>query len=219
MTLEVIGAGFGRTGTLTLKTALEKLGFGPCHHMTEVLDNPEQMPFWNHAADGEPVDWEEVYSGYRATVDWPGCSFYAELAEVYPDAKVILSRRDPERWYASMAETILKSMTEMGLVGEDIPPEHPMRFGAILVAQRAFDRDFSKDNVIAAYERHNASVIANIPADRLLVFEAVQGWEPLCEFLDVSVPDEPFPRTNDAAEFAGHAEKAKGLADQASGHS
>lgn len=216
MALDVIGAGFGRTGTLSLKTALEMLGFGPCHHMTEVLENPAQLPFWNRAADGEAVDWDEVYGDYRATVDWPGCAFYAELAEHYPQAKVILSRRDPEAWFASMEQTILASMSQMGLAGETVPDDHPMRFGAVLIADRAFGGDFSKANVIAAYERHNAAVIDAIPQDRLLVFEAAQGWAPLCEFLDVPVPDSDYPRSNDAGEFAGHAERAKQVAAEES---
>jgi len=209
MALQVIGAGLGRTGTLTLKLALERLGFGPCHHMTEVIKFPEQAQFWNRAAEGEPVDWEELYADYRATVDWPGCAFALELAERYPEARVVLSRRDPEKWYASMAETILKSMERMGLTGDDVPADHPMRFGKLLIADAAFGGDFSKDNVIACYERHNARVIEAIAPERLLVFEPSQGWEPLCAFLGVAVPDEDFPRTNARDEFWTHADKAE----------
>jgi hypothetical protein len=213
MALQVIGAGLGRTGTLTLKTALERLGFGPCHHMIEVFANPKQVPFWNRAAECEAVDWDELYGSYRATVDWPGCHFYAQPAERYPQAKVILSLRDPERWYESMNETILKTMGMMGL-GEpgEIPDDHPMRFGGIIIPQKTFNYDFSKANVMAAFERHNAEVRRTIPADRLLVFEAAQGWEPLCQFLGVPVPEEPFPRTNSREEFWEHAKahEAKG---------
>lgn len=114
MALQVIGAGLGRTGTLTLKTALERLGFGPCHHMVEVFANPEQVPVWNKAVLGEPVDWDDIYGPYKATVDWPGAHFWAPLADRYTDAKIILSKRDPQRWYESMSETILKSMGMMG---------------------------------------------------------------------------------------------------------
>jgi hypothetical protein len=215
MALEVIGAGLGRTGTFTLKTALEILGFGPCHHMTEVLANPAQAPFWNRAADGEAVDWDEVFAGYRSTVDWPGCHFYAELAERYPRARVILSRRDPQRWYDSMSETILKSMAMMGLAEPGpIADDHPMRFGGLIIAHDTFDHDFSKTNVIAAFERHAAAVRARIARGRLLEFEAAQGWEPLCAFLGVPVPDTPFPRTNSREEFWQHAEKAQALSGQ-----
>lgn len=211
MTLEVIGAGFSRTGTLSLKTALEKLGFGPCHHMIEVVGNPEQIPFWNRAASGEPVDWEEVYGRYRATVDLPGCHFFAELAERYPAAKVVLSKRDPERWYESMSETIFPSMGEMGL-SREAPADHPMLFGWAILARDTFNFDFSKENAIAAYNRHNEEVQRRIAPERLLVFEPSQGWEPLCAHLGVPVPDEPFPRVNDREEFKGHAQRAKGLA-------
>jgi hypothetical protein len=213
MPLQVIGAGLGRTGTLTLKLALERLGFGPCHHMIEVLGNPAQLPFWNQAADGAAMDWDAVYRDYRATVDWPGAAFAVELAEYYPDAKVILSRRDPQRWFESMRETILKSMEQIGLAGGDVDvaQDHPMRFGHVLIAQRMFGGDFSEQNVIAAFERHNAEVKRRIPAERLLEFEATQGWEPLCRFLGVAIPDEPYPRTNARDEFWTHAEKAQDL--------
>jgi len=208
MGLKVIGAGFGRTGTLTLKTALEMLGFGPCHHMIEVIANPGQAAFWNRAASGEAVDWEEVYGHYDATVDWPGCHFYAQLAERYPDAKVVLSRRDPERWYDSMCETILQSMASMG-VDQSVPEDHPMLFGSLIIARDTFGYDFSKANVIAAFERHNAEVQRNIAADRLLVFDPAQGWEPLCAHLGVDVPTAPFPRVNDKEEFHEHARRAR----------
>jgi hypothetical protein len=212
MALQVIGAGLGRTGTLTLKTALETLGFGPCHHMTEVLaDMMRQGPFWNRAADGLVKDWEEGLGAFRSTVDWPSAALYAELAEFYPEAKVILSLRDPERWYESMSETILKSMGDMGMTGE-LTADHPMRFGKTLIFERTFGGDFSKDNVIAAFERHNAEVRRTIAPERLLVFEAKDGWEPLCAHLGVAVPDEPFPRVNDREEFQAHAQKAQELA-------
>jgi hypothetical protein len=218
MALQVIGAGLGRTGTLTLKLALERLGFDPCHHMIEVLGNPEQVPLWNRAADGGLSDWEEIYGNYRATVDWPGCHFYAELAERYPEAKVILSLRDPERWYDSMSETILKSMEMMGLTTPgEIPADHPMRFGGIIIPQMTFNYDFSRENVIAAFERHNAEVQRRIPAERLLVFEAKQSWEPLCAFLGTPVPDEPFPSTNSRDEFWDHAQKAQALQEELAG--
>jgi hypothetical protein len=209
MALKVIGAGLGRTGTFTLKTALEMLGFGPCHHMVEVLGNPAQVPLWNRAADGEPVDWDEVFAGYNATVDWPGCHFYAELAAHYPDARVILSTRDPARWYESMSETILKSMQQMGFAGGPVPEDHPMRFGGVIIPQKTFNFDYSRDNVIAAFERHVAAVRETIAPGRLLEFEAAQGWEPLCAFLGVAVPDAPFPRTNSREEFWQHAAKAR----------
>ena len=203
MTLQVIGAGLGRTGTMTLKTALEMLGFGPCHHMVEVFANMQQQaPFWLRAAKGEAVDWEELFAPYNASVDWPSAHFYAELAERYPDAKVILTRRDPQRWYESMSETILKAMSANG--PGPAPDDHPMKFADIIIAEKTFGRDFGAASVIAAFERHNAEVQRVIPADRLLVFEAAQGWTPLCDFLGVAVPATDFPRTNSREEFWQH---------------
>lgn len=202
MALQIIGAGLGRTGTLTLKTALEQLGFAPCHHMVEVFANPAQVPFWLRAAKREAVDWEEVFRDYRASVDWPSAHFYAALAARYPDAKVILTRRDPHRWFESMSDTILKAMRARG--DGPAPDDHPMRFADIIIAERTFGRDFSEANVIAAFERHNAEVQRIIPSDRLLVFEAAQGWDPLCDLLGVAAPDVPFPRTKSREEFWQH---------------
>jgi len=200
MALKVIGAGYGRTGTLTLKTALEMLGLGPCHHMIEVIGNPAQVDFWNRAADGDAVNWDDGYDGYQSTVDWPGCAFYAELASHYPDAKVILSTRDPERWFESADATILTNLKQM-TASDELPDGHPMRLGRALVAKKALNFDFSKANAMAALERHNAEVRAAIPAARLLEFEVSEGWEPLCNFLDVPVPADPFPRTNAREDF------------------
>lgn len=204
MALQVIGAGLGRTGTMTLKTALEMLGLGPCHHMVEVFaDVPTQAPFWRAAAGGEPVDWDQGLAGYRACVDWPSAHFYRQLAAHYPEAKVILSRRDPERWYDSMAETILKAVSMPVFAGTE-GGEAPLHFARMIIHDQTFGGDLSRENVIAAFERHNAGVVANIPPERLLVFEAAQGWEPLCAFLGVPVPDVPFPRTNSREEFWTH---------------
>lgn len=208
MGLEVIGAGLGRTGTLTLKLALEQLGFGPCHHMVEVLANPQQIGFWRRAAGGEAMEWNDVFRSYRASVDWPSCHFYAELAERYPDAKVILSTRDPERWYESMEETILKAMAGIDAATVEDADAHPMRFAQILICEKTFGRDYSRENAIATFERHVRAVIDTIPAERLLVFEAAQGWAPLCDFLGVAQPETPFPRVNSREEFWTHAEAA-----------
>ncbi|HEX4180899.1 MAG TPA: sulfotransferase [Caulobacteraceae bacterium] len=200
MPLKVIGAGLGRTGTLTLKAALEQLGFGPCHHMTEVFTHPEQAAFWRRAAEGEAVDWEEMFGGYQATVDWPGCHFWRRLADHYPDAKVVLSLRDPERWWESMSETILKAL-ELGNAETNPEARAMRRFIDIIVSEQTFRGDFSRENVIATFERHNAAVRAAFPAGRLLVFEASQGWDPLCGFLGVPIPPGDFPRTNSREEF------------------
>lgn len=204
MTLNVIGAGLGRTGTMTLKTALEQLGLGPCHHMIEIFSHPEQIPFWRAAAGGAAVDWKAGFAGYNSSVDWPSAHYWKQLAAAFPAAKIILSRRDPERWADSMAETILKAM-QGPVFAADGDREPPMAFAHMIIAGQTFGGDFSRANVIAAFERHNAEVVATIPPERLLVFEAAEGWEPLCAFLGVQAPATPFPRTNSREEFWEHA--------------
>ena len=199
MSLEVIGAGLGRTGTLTLKLALEQLGLAPCHHMLEVVAHPEQAAFWCRAAGGEEVDWEDVFRSYRSAVDWPSAYFYHELAARYPEAKIILTVREPERWYASMSETILKVLN----VVADTPSQEA-RFIDLIIAQNTFGRDLSKSNAIEAFERHNEEVRRLIPPDRLLTYDVAQGWGPLCDFFGLPRPDAPFPRANSREEFWGH---------------
>ncbi|MFN3238406.1 MAG: sulfotransferase family protein [Pseudomonadales bacterium] len=202
MTLQVIGAGFGRTGTLSLKFALEKLGFNPCHHMMEVFGKPEHIALWQDAADGKPVDWDTVFTGYQAAVDWPVCNFWQELAEKYPDAKFILSHRDPEKWYASAMNTIFRGMISAGAEPEDAH----LKMVCTLIRDNTFGGDLTdKANAIQVFQQHNQQVIDALPKDRLLVFEASEGWAPLCEFLEVPIPDEPYPRTNSTEEFQSRA--------------
>lgn len=192
--LKVIGAGFGRTGTLSLKLALEQLGFGPCYHMMEVLKNPQAVGWWIEAADGRP-DWEKIFAGYNATVDWPNATFWAELAQAYPAAKVILTERDPEAWFRSTQATIFADRTA---------DAGPTQFGEMFakVIARLFDgRMHDHDHVIDVYLRHNAAVKAAIPPERLLVYEVADGWGPLCEFLGVAAPDSAPPKVNSTAEF------------------
>ncbi|MBV9044290.1 MAG: sulfotransferase family protein [Alphaproteobacteria bacterium] len=200
MPLKVVGAGFGRTGTRSLKEALEMLGFGPCHHMMEVFMNAEtQVPFWDRVATGQKFDWEEGLGKYQSACDWPSCTFYKELADYYPQSKVILSLRDPKSWYKSVTSTILPAMKKPvdGAAG----PRLPGVFGPKLMGEGTFHNDFSEANMIAVYERHNEEVKRTIPRDRLLVFEAKDGWEPLCKFLGVPVPDKPYPNMNTTEEF------------------
>jgi len=201
MTLKLIGAGFGRTGTMSMKGALELIGYGPCYHMIEVIENPGAADQWYRAACGETVDWDTVFKGYVATVDWPACTFYRELADKYPDAKVLLTLRDPERWYESCQNTIFKVMHQDEAA---VPP--PMQAQLRMVKKLVCDRTFGGDlddraNAIAVFNRHNEEVRKTIPAERLLVYEPGQGWEPLCAFLGVDVPAEPFPKVNTTEEF------------------
>jgi len=200
MTLSVIGAGYGRTGTLSLKHALEQLGYVKCHHMIEVLRHPTQSDAWLTAARGGSVDWDTLLDGYQATVDWPACHFYRELAEHYPDAKVVLTVRDPEAWYASMAATTLKVIRE-GLASGRIDPQRG-NLGTELVVKAAFGgRIDDPAHGAAVFRRHTQAVRAAIPAERLLVYEVREGWGPLCAFLGRPVPDTPFPRVNSREEF------------------
>jgi Sulfotransferase domain len=201
MSLSVIGAGFGRTGTLSLRLALQRLGFSPCYHMVEVHKRPEHDDFWERAADGEEVDWEELFRGYRAAVDWPTCTFYRELAALYPQAKVILTIRDPERWYRSISDTILQTLMRPAPDNDAVLQAH-LRMVRKLIIQRTFGgRPEDREHAISVYERHNEAVKRAIPPERLLVYEVAQGWEPLCRFLGVPVPEEAFPQANTTEDF------------------
>lgn len=201
MALEVIGAGFGRTGTLSLKLALEKLGFDRCYHMMEVYRTPEHVELWSRAHRGEATDWDALFRGYRASVDWPSCNLWREQLEHFPEARVLLSLRDPERWYESVMNTIYRTTAE-GLESDDPERRRAARWAQEIVWDRVFDgRMHDRRHVIDVFERHNRDVIDSVPADKLLVFEASQGWEPLCAFLGVEVPDEDYPRVNTTADF------------------
>ena len=200
MALKVVGAGFGRTGTLSLKTALEKIGFGPCYHMAEVFGRPEHIAMWHRLAFENQMDWDQLFSGFHATVDWPSARWWREIAAHYSDAKVLLSIRDPEAWYASMINTIYQPMKSPA---PDNAPElvrlqSEMVRKSILI--ETFDNRFEdKAHAIEVFKRHNQEVRDSVDPARLLEFDVREGWAPLCRFLDVPIPDEPFPRLNDTA--------------------
>ena len=199
MALDIIGPGFGRTGTSSLKTALEHLGYGPAHHMFEVRDNPAQLPLWQALARGEALDWNVVFDGYRSQVDWPGSRYWRELVAFYPDAKVILTVRDPERWYESFTGTIFQLLATIEQAPEEV--RSFLEMGKGVTHRSGFSVGMSKEQLIDAFNDHCNSVREAIPSERLLVYEVKQGWEPLCEFLEKPVPDAPFPRTNSREEF------------------
>ena len=205
MALRVIGAGLGRTGTLSLKTALEELGFAKCYHMTDVLAHPEHVVLWDAAARGEPVDWEALFQGYQATVDWPGCNFFEEFMRRYPDAKVILTVRDPERWYDSAQQTIYHVRHAFPRWVRLFVPRtrHFTRMLDRLVWDGMFHGRFEdKPFAIDVFNRFNEQVRRVVPPDRLLVYQVQEGWGPLCSFLGVPVPaGKPFPHVNDSVEF------------------
>jgi hypothetical protein len=193
--LRVIGAGFGRTGTNSLKIALEKLLGAPCYHMIEVFSRPEHVRVWHDAALGTPVDWNALFSGFVAAVDWPSAAYWPEQLKAYPDALVLLSVRDPESWWESARETILR--------GHD----HPMLTAEWkAMVQAMFARYWNgatvdRDTAIAAFKSNTDRVLREVPKERLLVWEASEGWEPICNALGLPVPHEPFPRANTREEW------------------
>ncbi|PPK71225.1 sulfotransferase [Actinokineospora auranticolor] len=206
--MKVIGAGLGRTGTASVKAALERLGFGPCYHMFEVLERPDHARRWLGGFEGEPVDFAALFDGFGSTMDWPGCSFWAQLADRYPDAKVVLTVRDPEGWYESMARTLLPVWRMTGPGAGRVPGYESYGQLVAAIAAHSFDgRIDERAHLVAEFEAHNAAVRAGVPADRLLTYQVGQGWEPLCEFLEVPVPAEPFPHLNDTASFQAMVER------------
>ncbi|HEX6477333.1 MAG TPA: sulfotransferase [Ktedonobacteraceae bacterium] len=199
--LKVIGAGFGRTGTLSLKNALEHLGFRPCYHMTELFSNPRANEQWEAIARGKSIDLKMVLEGYQASVDWPACAVYKELMQAYPEAKVLLSVRDPDKWYESVYNTIYQVSRRDPLS----PLSSHARMINALIWEGTFDGRFEdKAYAIAVFLRHIEEVRQLVPAEKLLVYDVKEGWEPLCAFLGVEVPsDQPFPHLNDREEFMG----------------
>ena len=212
MALKIIGAGYGRTGTKSLCTALNQLGF-PCYHMEEVINtkkNKSHLDFWFEVANGEPwqqYEWEQVFANYTASVDFPGSCVWQELMKQYPDAKVILTGhpKGAEAWYKSAMATIYstESMWQFKVLKFFTP--FGRKFGALsskLVWQRSLKGTMvAKDKAIAQYEAHLKEVKAKVPSDKLLDYSVSQGWDPLCEFLEVPVPDTEFPNVNDTIEF------------------
>ena len=190
MALKIIGAGLGRTGTASIKVALEELGIGRCYHMGEVMQNPMHIDHWLNAADGNP-DWDQYLGDYAATVDYPACTFWRELAEYYPDAKVLLSVRNATSWFESTSTTIMLPKFNEFIAGSPIG-ELIRRTIWDTLEHRMGDQDYMG----SYFDRRNEEIRRAIPEDRLLVYEVKHGWEPLCEFLNLPVPDKPFPRVN-----------------------
>lgn len=200
--MKIIGAGFGRTGTLSLKKALELIGLGPCYHMDEMIRYPKHMDVWKAAGQGKPVNWDDIFANYQSTLDFPASLYYQELLTAYPDAKAILTVREPERWYQSMYETAY-TMMELytpAWVKKYIPPYK--RFADlidVLIWNGLFDGKFAdKAHAIQIFNAHIEDVKRNVPAEKLLIFDVKEGWEPLCRFLEIPIPENtPFPHIND----------------------
>lgn len=194
--MKVVGAGLGRTGTNSLKLALERLLGEPCYHMIEVFAHPEHVAMWHQAALGDMPNWDELFSGYGAAVDWPAAAYWKPQSEAYPDALILLSTRDSEAWWKSCDNTIFQ-------VFRSADEKMPSDWTAMV--KEMFNQfaggQLDKATAIAAFERHNDTVRATAPPDRLLEWHPGDGWEPICRALGVDVPDEPFPHVNTTAEF------------------
>jgi hypothetical protein len=194
MSLKVIGTGFGRTGTDSMRTALEILGFGPCHHMRAVMSDEDQMAKWRAVAAGGAADWDSLLGGFGSCVDWPSAHYWPQLVTVYPDTKVILTWRTAESWWDSFEKTILARISS--------PGNSPESLGIALIKDKVFGgRPEDRAHAIATYEANVARVRAEVPPERLLIHEPGHGWEPLCAHLGVPVPDQPYPSANNAAAF------------------
>jgi hypothetical protein len=193
MTLKVIGAGFGRTGTDSMREALNMLGVGPCHHMLEVNASDEQKRMWRALVQGAPPEWEQLFAGYGSAVDWPSAYYWRELSAFYPQAKVVLTYRTAESWWKSFEQTILR--------GIQMSTE-PESLGIALVRDKVFaGRPDDRALAIARYEENVKAVRATVPPERLLVHSLGDGWEPLCAHLGVPVPAQPYPSRNSANDF------------------
>jgi hypothetical protein len=200
-TLRIVGAGLGRTGTNSLKLALEGLLRGPCYHMFELAERPGDLAGWHSAVRGEPVDWDELLRGYVAAVDWPAAAFWRELAAANPGALVLLSIRDsPQAWWESMQRTIVPTICGEVPAGD---PETARRRAMVLemMGARFTPHWGDPDAAMAAYERHNEEVRSRVPEERLVEWRPSDGWPPICGALGLPVPDEPFPRENTTADF------------------
>ncbi|TMR20206.1 sulfotransferase [Nonomuraea turkmeniaca] len=213
--MKVIGAGLPRTGTTSMKAALERLGFAPCYHMVEVMTHPDHVDRWLEAVAGKVQtreDWDRVFEGYEAEVDWPASHYWRELADAYPEGKVVLTVRDPHTWYPSIR--MLLSGENRPDLSDEMPEQVRLLFASMQRMRPALDQigrthfgpdwtfgdDLADEElVVAAFNRHVETVEQTVPAERLLVFDVREGWEPLCAFLGVDVPaGEPFPHLNDA---------------------
>jgi hypothetical protein len=192
--LRVVGAGIGRTGTTSLKLALDRLLGAPCYQMQEVFTDPSHVPMWHEAVRGRLPNWDELFEGYVATVDWPSAAFWRELADAYPDAPILLSARDAEDWWRSCDHTIWEVMRR-------VTPGEPFD-DMVTDLMRSFTANYlDRDEAMAAFERHNDAVRSSVPRSRLVEWRPGDGWEPLCEMLGVDVPDEAFPHVNSTQEF------------------
>lgn len=212
MSIEILGTGLGRTGTFTLKLALEHLGFGRCYHMSELFQKPEGLYFFNKAEKGEMVKWNKLFEGYKSAVDYPVARYFRQLSEYYSDAKIIHTLRDPHEWYESAYKTIF--------MANNLPVKRILKFASLYMFSKEIRRRLpvliynrklmklefgtnlkDKKKIIAKFESHTENVIKKIPSKRLLLFNPSDGWKPLCNFLGAKIPEANFPFSNTFEEF------------------
>lgn len=213
MSIKIIGAGFPRTGTTTLKRALEMLGYNKCYHMKELLVNPDMLQHWLKLEATGTTDWEAIYEGYQGSVDFPCYPFYKAHMERYPDAKVILTVRPFEPWYNSVYQTIwqagpqntpekLQMLAKMAFNPRLRKVINCIKFVRRYLWEKQFEGRFEDRGFVEeVFRQHIASVKQYVPADRLLVYDVRDGWEPLCRFMNVPVPAEPIPHLNKKENF------------------
>ena len=224
MSLRVVGTGLSRTGTTTIRKVLEELGFGPCYNSSELFTRPRGIEFWDALEQKQNVDFDEFFTNYKAIIGFPGYIFHQELKEKYPDAKVILSVRDPELWYDDISNTVFESGPSHvnQAYAEKVREFDPYLADCIsrihALQKRNLEDDYfegrfaDKDYAVQRYVQWTERIIGLYDADELLVYSVFDGWEPICEFLDVPVPEnKPFPHLNDPDTF--HNRSTSGFLD------
>ncbi len=209
MNIQVIGAGFGRTGTLSLKLALQQLGYGPCLHMSDFAADPRLCQSWLQGLAAEAPDWKQLVGQYTSLVDWPGCLFVEQLLRQAPTARVIFTERDFDGWYQSVSETVFPALRWAQLVSDEKAP-HFIHLAKKVIADKTFVGKFDRESASGLYYAHRNHIVGLVPAEQLLLFDVREGWEPLCEFLQCEVPKGNFPRENAAREFFGMLGRMRG---------
>jgi hypothetical protein len=218
MALKVIGAGWGRTGTESLKIALEQLGFDRCYHGFALFNDGAKLQYWRELHEKGSTDFDQLFKGYQAAVDFPAAYYYRQLMKQYPDAKVILTTRDAAKWYESAAHTIFKKpepvkfamLKWLGRISKKLnyTPQIYYHIQTFLFIEAFNGKIEDKAAMMAMFNQWTEEVKNTVPADKLLVYEVTQGWEPLCKFLNLPVPATPFPQTNKKESFQKRIEKA-----------
>ena len=213
--LQIIGAGFGRTGTHSLGLALEILGFSPCYNITEVTKNEGHTEMWNEALEGKPVDWQVLFANYGSAVEWPTITFLPQIMAQFPQAKIILTTREPDLWFESANATIFDGLELSAYHPDPIKRKQGNMTRRLILEHTFVNRYREKPFALEVMRRHNEQVIKFVPPERLLIYQVHEGWEPLCAFVGKPIPPAPFPHANKRTEFQDSApDWAKKLREQ-----